>query len=227
MVVNNTVIKRLIKECCRSLSYNDEERQFTFPLNPCISRIWDNVKSEIKSIDKDFHLNDFNQFLTRLCDLQNLFSRIGISYIADTLILPGEVLELYLDDNANPIRLVKMKRGQYLNVNTGQGYSFGEKHEFIDNCRLETSEGYFLGLVKSIALLSPSYEHIVLSKVYIGDYYRNTISDSIWPIFEKAVNHTNPRCDAQFAEYLLMSKKMGVNSFSLLNILNAGIHIWR
>ena len=25
MVANNTIIKRLIKECCRSLSYNDEE----------------------------------------------------------------------------------------------------------------------------------------------------------------------------------------------------------
>jgi hypothetical protein len=120
-----------------------------------------------------------------------------------------------------------MKRGQYLNVNTGQGYSFGEKHEFIDNNRLETSEGYLLGTIKSTTLLSPSCEHIALSKVFIGDYYRNTISDSLWPIFEKVVNNSNSRCDTKFAEYLLMSRKMGVNSFSLVNILNAGIHIWK
>ena len=227
MVVNNTVIKRLIKECCRSLSYNDEERLFTFPLNPCIGHIWEKVKKDIKSIDPDFHLNDFNQLLNRLCDLHNQYSRIETKRIADALILPGEILELSLVDSYNPIRLVKMKRGQYLNVNTGQGYSFGEKHEFIDNNRLETSEGYLLGTVKSTALLSPSCEHIVLSKVYIGDYYRNKISDSLWPIFEMVVNNANPKCNTRFSDYLLMARKMGINSFSLLNILNASIHVWR
>lgn len=227
MVVNNTVIKRLIKECCRSLSYNDEERQFTFPLNPCIGHIWDKVKKDIKSIDPDFHLNDFNQLLNRLCDLHNQYARIETKRIADALILPGEILELFLVDSSNPIRLVKMKRGQYLNVNTGQGYSFGDMLEFIDNNVLETSEGYFLGSIKSTALLSPSYEHIVLSKVYIGDYYRNKISDSLWPIFEMVVNNANPGCNTRFSEYLLMARKMGINSFSLLNIINAGIHIWR
>ena len=227
MVVNNTVIKRLIKECCRSLSYNDEERQFTFPLNPCIGHIWEKVKKDIKSIDPDFHLNDFNQLLNRLCDLHNQYSRIETKRIADALILPGEILELSLVDSYNPIRLVKMKRGQYLNVNTVQGYSFREKHEFIDNNRLETSEGYLLGTVKSTALLSPSCEHIALSKVYIGDYYRNKISDSLWPIFEMVVNNANPKCNTRFSDYLLMARKMGINSFSLLNILNASIHVWR
>lgn len=227
MVANNTIIKRLIKECCRSLSYNDEERQFTFPLNPCIGHIWDRVKKDIKSIDIDFHLNDFNQLLNRLCDLHNQCLRIETKRIADVLILPGEILELFLVDSSTPIRLVKMKRGQYLNVNTGQGYSFGDKHEFINNNRLETSEGYFLGSIKSIALLSPSCEHIALSKVYIGDYYRNKISDSLWPIFEMVVNDANPKCNTRLSEYLLMARKMGINSFSLLNILNASIHVWR
>lgn len=157
----------MIKECCRSLSYNDEERQFTFPLNPCISSIWSKCRNDIKSINPDFHLNDFNQLLARLCDLHNQYSKIGIKRIADSIILSGEVLELSLVDNATPLRLIKMKRGQYLNVNTGQGYSFGENHEYIDNCRLETSEGNFLGTVKSIALLSPSCEHIVLSLIHI------------------------------------------------------------
>ena len=84
-----------------------------------------------------------------------------------------------------------------------------------------------LGTVKSTALLSPSCEHIVLSKVYIGDYYRNKISDSLWPIFEMVVNNANPKCNTRFSDYLLMARKMGINSFSLLNILNASIHVWR
>ncbi|MBQ8361200.1 MAG: hypothetical protein IJX44_04540 [Bacteroidaceae bacterium] len=216
----------MIKECCRSLSYNDEERQFTFPLNPCLSHIWNKVKKDIKSIDPDFHLNDFNQLLTRLCDLHNQYSRIETKCIADIFILPGEVLELSLVDDPNPLRMVKMKKGQYLNVNTGRGYSFGDKYKFRDNYILETSEGYILGSVKSTALLSPSCEHIALSKVYIGDYYRNKISDSLWPIFEMVVNNTNPRCNARIPEYLLMARKMGINSFSLLNILNASTHVW-
>ncbi len=227
MVANNTVIKKLIKECCRSLSYNDEERQFTFPLNPCISSIWNKCKNDIKSIDPNFHLNDFNQLLVRLCDLHNQYSKIGIKHISDSTILSGEVLELSMVGSLPPLRLIKMKRGQYLNVNTGQGYSFGDMHEFIDNNVLEASEGFILGIVKSISLLSPSCEHIVLSKLFIGDYYRNTISDSIWSIYEMVVNNANPRCNTRFSEYLLMARKMGINSFSLLNILNAGIHVWR
>lgn len=227
MAVNNTIIKRLINECCLSLSYNDEEQHFTFLLNPCIRNIWDKIKKDIKSIDPDFFLNDFNQLLDRLCNLQNQYSRIVTKRIADSLILPGEVLELSLTDNPIPLRLVKMKRGQYLNVNTGQGYVFGKKHEFIDNNNLETSEGYIIGSVNSIGLLTPSCEHIILSKVYIGDYYKNAISDSIWPIFEKAVKNGKPRYDTEFTDYLLISREMGINSFSLLNILNASIHIWR
>lgn len=227
MAANNAVIKRVIKECCRSLSYNDEERQFTFPLNPCISRIWDDIKKEIRTIAPDFHLVDFNQLLIRLCDLHNQCSRIETKHIADVSMLPGEVLELSLVDNDYPLRLVKMKKGQYLDVNTGQGYSLGDKCEFLDNHILKTSEGHVLGSIKSMALLSPSCEHIVLSELFIGDYYKNKISDSIWPIYEKVVNDANPRSGKRFSEYLLMSKKMGVSSFSLLNILNAGIHVWR
>lgn len=227
MAVNNTLLKKIIMECCRSLSYNDEERQFTFPLYPCIMSIWDKIKFDLTSNSSHFYLCDFNQLLTKLSDLNNQYTRIEVNNISDVYILPGEVLELTMVDIPIPFRLIKMKDGQYLNARTGKGYTFGKKFEFINNNHLVTSEGYILGIIKSIAFLSLSIEHIVLSKQFIGNYYRRAISDSIWPIFEKVVNNSTPRYDTDFTEYLVMSKNLGINSFSLLNILNAGTCLWR
>ena len=226
MEVNNAVLKLIIKECCRSsLLYNDEERQFMFPLKPGLNSIWPEIKSVIHTEHPDFHLSDFNQLLARLCDLRNQYTKIEvIKCISDTLILTGEVLELSLVDKSIPLRLIKMKEGQYLNANIGKGYTFGKNIEFINGYPLKTSEGKVLGTIKSIAWLCPSIEHIVLSKLFIGSYYKNKIADSIWPIFDKIVNYNPLILNTDLNDFLLMSRKMGINSFTLLNILNAGIY---
>ena len=83
-------------------------------------------------------------------------------------------------------------------------------------------------------VLPPIYDEIVVlthstvaitirDRVSLYNIYRKiSITDFSYKSMER-----NPRYDTKFAEYLLMSRKMGVNSFSLINILNAGIHIWR
>ncbi len=213
MAESNLVLKKLIESCCRSLSYNDDERQFTFPLRPCITSIWDSLKKDTEVVSSEFYLNDFNKLLSRLADLQNQYSKIGVRSISDINILTGEVLEVSLIGKENPLRLIKMKDNQYLDANIGKGYSLGGKNKFIEETCLKTSEGYELGQIKSIALLSPSCEHFVLSKLFIGNYYRNKISNSIWPIFDKVVNDGVPKYDTDLTIFFVNVKKNGDTFF--------------
>lgn len=74
MEVSNTVLKQIIKECCRSLSYNDEERQFSFPLHPYIDLKWEILKEIIHKTTPNFYLNDFNYLMSKLGDLPNQFN---------------------------------------------------------------------------------------------------------------------------------------------------------
>ncbi|MFS2707554.1 hypothetical protein AAH082_18695 [Phocaeicola vulgatus] len=227
MAVSNILLKTIIRKCCRTLSYVEEEHFFTFPFYPYISDIWDNIRGEIHSEFPEFYLKDFNNILHNLSDIDNLCERNEVSQIADSLILNGEVLEIFLGGKIHPLRLVKMKDGQYLNVNTGNGYVFGTKSEFSKESLLVTSDGKNLGKIKSISLLYLSCEHIVLSKLFIGNYFNNKVSDSLWPIFEKVVKDGHPNSDTDLSIYLTLAKQMGINSYTLINILNAGSHLWR
>ena len=145
MEVNNAVLKLIIKECCRSsLLYNDEERQFMFPLKPGLNSIWPEIKSVIHTEHPDFHLSDFNQLLARLCDLRNQYTKIEVrKCTSDTFILTGEILELSLVDEFIPLRLIKMKEGQYLNASMGKGYTFGKNIEFINRMEEQFRKNVF------------------------------------------------------------------------------------
>lgn len=96
MEVSNAVLKQIIKECCRSLSYNDEERQFSFPLYPYLDLIWEKLKGVINKDTPDYYLNDFNHLLSKLGDLPNQFNREEYKKIMDSQLLNGEVIEMIL-----------------------------------------------------------------------------------------------------------------------------------
>lgn len=227
MVVNNTVLKRIIKECCRSLSFNVEERQFSFPLYPCLELKWNELKGYIHGYYPDFYLSDFNHLLSNLDDLIHQYNSNIVECISDSSLLNGEVLEIKIDDDLSLVRLVKMKDGQYLHCETGGGISLGRNFVFRVGGGMLTSEGRNFGKIRSVTLLSPSDEHIVISKIYIGNYYRSGISCSLWPIYEKIMEDGIKRLALQPELYLSMSKDLGIQSFTLLNILNAAVHQWR
>lgn len=226
MAVNSIVLCKIIRECCRSLSYDDGERHFSFKLKPYLADIWENIKTDVQIEMPGFYLSDFNRFLERLSDQENLCIKIEVEDLSDEILLNGEVLECTLIEGNTPLRLIKMKNGQYLNVCSGKGYSFGRTGKFIKNGCLRTSEGCELGVINSITLLSPSCEHMALSKIFIGNYYRNRIADSIWPIFNMAVMDGIPKNGTDLSIFLHKSKDMGINSFTLLNILNAAVNVW-
>lgn len=226
MEVSNTVLKQIIKECCRSLSYNDEERQFSFPLYPYLDLIWENLKEIIHKDIPDFYLNDFNHLLSKLGDLPNQFNRQEYQKITDSQLLNGEVIEIILTENNEVVRLIKMKAGQYLNYHTGIGISVGKGYIFQIGHNLKSSEGKQFGHIKKLQILMPSQEHIVISKVYIGNYYKKTIGVSLWPLYDSVVNHNSTSLN-NCNEYLTISKDLGINSFTLLTILNAATNLWR
>lgn len=226
MEVSNTVLKKIIKECCRSLSYNDEERQFSFPLYPNIDLIWENLKEVIHRDSPNYYLNDFNHLLSQLGDLPNQFNRQEHKRIEDAQLLNGEVVEITLTGHDVAIRLIRMKAGQYLNCHNGKGISLGKDFVFQIGHNLITSEGKKLGAINRLQLLIPSNEHIAISKVFIGNYYKRVISESLWPLYDSTVNHKSPSVNG-CREYLTISKDLGINSFALLTILNAATKLWR
>lgn len=226
MEVSNTVLKQIINECCRSLSYNDEERQFSFPLYPYIDFIWENLKEVIHKDIPDFYLNDFNHLLSKLGNLPNQFNRQEYQKITDSQLLNGEVIEIILTENSEVVRLIKMKVGQYLNFHNGIGISVGKDYIFQIGQNLKTSEGKQFGRIQKLQILMPSQEHIVISKVFIGNYYKKAIGVSLWPLYDSVVNH-NSAFLSNCNEYLTISKDLGINSFTLLTILNAATNLWR
>lgn len=227
MEVSNKVLKKIIKECCRSLSYNDEERQFSFPLHSYLDSIWESLKDEICKDCSDFYLNDFNYLLTKLEDLPNQFIRHQCNILEDSSLLNGEIIELTFFDNREDFRLIRMKSGQYLNCVSGVGLSFGKDLVFKVGAAVKTSEGKLLGIIKAISLLAPSNEHIALSNVFIGNYYKKPIGESLWALYNQVVDEGVPSSNTQFDKYLILSKDLGIQSLSLLSILNAAISQWR
>lgn len=219
MEVNSAVLKLIVKECCRSLSYNDEERQFSFSLCPSLHRVWESKKTAIWSIQPDFMLIDFNSVLSNLefpTDTQN---KISISSLKDNDIVNGEVLSIEILEKNVSLKLIKMKRGQYLNVLTGVGLSFGDKFEFCVGKGIVTSEGYNYGVCKSISILLPTTYNVVLSRVFLGKYFLNNIGNSLWPIFDEANEYLDSRNPKRLENILKISTILGVGSFALLNLL--------
>lgn len=221
MEVNNAVLKLIIKECCRSLSYNDEERQFSFSLRPSLHRVWESKKKEISSIQPDFMLYDFNSVLSNLEFPTNTQNKISISVLKDNDIVNGEVLSIEIYGEDVPLKLIKMKRGQYLNVLSGMGLSFGDRFEFSVDRNLVTSEGFNQGACKTISILLPSAYNIVLSRVFLGKYFLNNIGSSLWPIYDVAKEYLNTLDSKRLDEIVTISAKLGIGSFALLNILNS------
>lgn len=221
MEVNNAVLKLIIKECCRSLSYNDEERQFSFSLRPSLHRVWESKKEAMWSIQPDFMLNDFNSVLSNLefpTDTQN---KISFSSLRDNDIVNGEVLNIEIYGKDMPLKLIKMKRGQYLSVLSGMGLSFGDRSEFSVDKNIVTSEGFNQGVCKTISILLPSSYNIVLSRVFLGKYYLNNIGSSLWPIFDEAKEYINTLDSTRLDDIVNISTELGIGSFALLNILKS------
>lgn len=221
MEVSSTVLKIIVKECCRSLSYNDEERQFSFSLRPSLQSIWESKKKAIWSIHPDFMLNDFNAVLSNLefpIDTQNQISTSGIK---DNDIVNGEVLKIEIYGEDMPLKLIKMKPGQYLNVLSGMGVSFGDRFEFTVDKNIVTSEGVNKGVCKTISILLPSVYNIVLSRVFLGKYFLNNIGSSLWPIYDDAKEYLNSHDTKRLDNIVTISTKLGIGSFALLNILKS------
>jgi hypothetical protein len=193
-------------------------------LNNYLDLTWKKLKKDIKECDPDFHLSDFNELLLRLEDLSNQYIRQQHKSLSNRHLLNGEVLEIITTDNDKSIKLVKMKSGQYLNCHTGFGISFGSNFNFqVEQC-LKTSEGKQLGIIKDLYLLLPTVEHIALSRVFIGNFYKNPISTSLWNLYDYIIDH-RPYETINCGEILTNSNELGINSLSLLTILNAAVNL--
>ena len=224
MAVDNGILKIIVKECCRSLSFDDERQQFTFPFRPALSDLWMVVRNRAHDIDPCFYIDDFNIELHRMEDLSELSIEFPLNEVYDADLLQGEMLRISMSQGRVPFfTFVKMKNGQYLDCATGRGLSFGDRMSFIVDRPVLTSEGEKLGVCQSLSLLMPTVEHIVMGRVMLGTYYRKRISDSLWPLYNlaKTVNYNNEKNVCK--KLLSMASKMGIGIKPFLNIINAPV----
>lgn len=223
MAVNKQVLKYVIRECCRSLSYDYVERQFSFPLSSSlVIRDWDRISSNVRSIDNSFYSNDLDQLLLRLGNLLNECTQEVVhESIADSEIMVGEVLKVTTGAAQSDHLLVKMEEGQYLDSISGRGFSLGNEFEFRIGGEIISSEGERLGTCQSINIEIPTALHVCLSGLFINEYYRNDVAESLWPIYNKAKSVHSKGRNCECNDLICMSKEYGVNSFTLLHILKA------
>lgn len=223
MAVNKQVLKYVIGECCRSLSYDYVERQFSFPLSlSLVIREWDRISSNVRSIDNSFYSHDLDQLILRLGNLLNDCAlEIVYESIADSEIMVGEVVKVTTDTPESEYIFVKMKEGQYLNSIDGRGVSLGNEFIFHVGYEMVTSEGDRLGVCTSINIETPSALHVCLSGIFIQEYYRNAVAESLWPIYDNAISVHSRRITCECNDLIYMSREYGINSFTLLHILKA------
>lgn len=224
MAVDKGILKIIIKECCRSLSFDDERQQFTFPFRPALSNLWMVIRNLAHDIDPCFNANDFNIELHRLADLPELSIKLSVNEVCDMDLMQGEMLLICWDQGYVPFStLIKMKKGQYLDCNTGRGFSLGDYASFKTGKVIITSEGEKLGECMSLSLLMPTVEHVVMGRVMLGPYYRKHISDSLWPLYNlaKTVDYNNAKNVCK--KLLSMASQMGIGIKPFLNIINAPV----
>lgn len=151
-----------------------------------------------------------------------LCAKCDIDELCDGDLIVGEVLELLFSSAAAPVYLVKMKAGQYLNVHTGKGLCFSHNLQFCSGKPVTTSEGTCLGLLRGINALIPREELLSLSKIFIGRYYKQSVTRSLWSLYEQArglamVAKENTTCVQLQDE----AKELGINALTLLCVANA------
>lgn len=217
MEVNSTALKIIVKECCRSLSYNDEERQFSFPLCSSLAYVWALNRDIIRQHIPNFTLADFNAVLSQLESPISTQNTIPYTSLSDSEILNGEVISVKFEDER--LFLVKMKTGQYLSATDGVSISFGKQIEFCRGNELVTSEGKSYGKCKEVEIVLPNPYHIALSRVFIGKYYLNKIDNSLWPIYDTAMSYLQLRNNKTLEQIINRCRKSGIGAHSLLYIL--------
>ena len=224
MAVDNGILKIITKECCSSLSYDDELQQFTFPFRPVLSDLWIVMRKRVRQIDPCFHLDKFNHELHRIAGLSELSIELSVNEICDMDLMQSEMLRIgFAQGYVSVSTLIKMRHGQYLDCTTGRSFSLGDCASFKVGTTIMTSEGENLGICQSISLLMPTAEHIAMGRVMLGSYYRKHISDSLWPLYNlaKTVNYSNATIVCK--ELLSMANKMGIGIKPFLNIINAPV----
>ena len=226
MEENSRILKLIVKECCLPLHFDEEERQFSFPFKYRLNEIWERLKPEIHRLNSEWFLRDFNAALAALAFPLNQTEIIHIHNIANNELYNGEVIELDFKEKNIPEIYIKMGSGQYLNRDTGTGYTISEFFEFKVGNILLTSEGKRLGEIRAIRLHSPTDIHIALGRIFLTGYYRHTVSSSLWPIYEEASASmlNNPK-DINCERITQIAIKNGIGVLPLLSILKASLSV--
>lgn len=219
MEVNSTALKLIIKECCRSLSYGDEERQFSFTLRPSLADVWVNLRDRIHKYDPNLNLTDFNNLLDFLENPKNDWSPISFDELNDTDILNGEVIEAITDGEKRVF--IRMKQGQYLDLSAGSGFAVGSNFSFCKGKRISTAEGYDLGICHAISVRCPGMISIAMARYFIGKYYTAPVAESLWPLYNLAAELLSHPYDSNPADLLQMSRKLRLGLFPMLHIISA------
>lgn len=226
MEENNQILKLIVKECCLPLHFDEQERQFSFPFRYPLDEIWQRLRPKIRQLNSEWFLRDFNAVLATLDFPLIQTEIIGIHEISNDELCNGELLELDFKERNAPEIYIKMGGGQYLNRNTGKGYTLSDYTVFKAGNTLVTAEGKKMGEIKAVRLHSPTDIHIALGRVFLSGYYRHTVSSSLWPIYEEsliAIRNDPKSIDCKYITQIAVEKGVGV--LPLLSILEASLSV--
>lgn len=206
------------------MSFDDEERQYSFTLRPGLEKIWMRIKDAPLYRDAYLTLSDFNTLLSRIGRCGEEYESVVMDMLEDCDLLTGEVILLtaLLGGNEVQYRLVKMNSCQYLDFKTGQGLAFGSQVVFSAGQGLTDSEGHELGGIVKVELLSPTRLHIALSQVFMSRYFRHEVAGSLWPLYERVcefVESGEDNCDSLLSE----ASDCGIGILPMLYIINAAV----
>ncbi|MGN0222928.1 MAG: hypothetical protein ACI4AM_02755 [Muribaculaceae bacterium] len=199
--------KILAKECTQSLAYRDGV--FSFPVREYLSS--ERLRAMITSRGMHFASETVNAILGEFKRLHTMANKHSIDSICLGDLLVGEVMEAEIASNASAVRMMKVAR----NVLLIEG---GGEVEISDDFRLAAGVALSIGVVERLRMLTPRIDHIVLSDVYIGSFYRRAIADDLRSLVDEAQSIINKRGDC--TPLLRRAKELHIGAFQLLNLLN-------
>lgn len=216
MVVSNDAASLIIKECCDGLAFSRQSHKFTFTLKPGCDSIWETLHPRLKSICGIFTLEDFNFHLNEIITLHHSSSRLSLnSAIHISSVNIGETLELCSENEV--VTLTKMSRNQFL-LENGRGVTFPSTMDFAAGIPIASSEGNVICEPEYVNILMPLQAHIIISTIYLPNYYRKKIAPSLWPLYALSVKVRESRGDC--SPLLQMAADMGLGIMETLRVIN-------
>ena len=222
MEVNKIISHHLYSSYCRTLQYDEYLHRYTFNVDAISDDFIYRIKSTVFN-----HLNrnrSIEQIRQRVNNLSHevshpVYRKEAVQpCILFKDIIPGETISFTIPAGHHSIELIKLNEKNWLVLNSDcQEYKQGS---FLKMEEGESVYDWFDSCEKKF-VYSGNF-HDSMDKIYLRHLYKNTITSSIAPLYERLNEaHNVGRLCSEWKEIIELAGSMGCGSYTVRRLLDS------